>query len=139
MQPFVLQLQVEAEEMDMLGHVNNVVYQRYLERAAIAHSAHIGFTLARYRDLGGVFVLRRIEIDYLRSAVAGDVLEISTWIGHTKGTRAMRHYEIRKQDDPELLLTAKALWVWVDLEAMRPKPIPKPLLHRFEELSAPFI
>ena len=64
--------------MDALGHVNNAVYQHYLEHAAIEHLEHLGFTLDRYRELGGVFVMRRIEIDYLRSAAAGDRLEIST-------------------------------------------------------------
>jgi len=46
MQTFTTQLRVRHYEMDPLGHVNNAVYQNYLEQAAIEHSEHLGFTLS---------------------------------------------------------------------------------------------
>jgi len=58
MQPFLTHLRVRHYEMDALGHVNNAVYQNYLEQAAIEHSESLGFTLERYWELGGLFVLR---------------------------------------------------------------------------------
>ena len=77
---FTTQLRVRHYEMDAIGHVNNSVYQNYLEQAAIEHSEHLGLSLELYRELSGVFVMRRVEIDYLRPAVAGDRLDITTWI-----------------------------------------------------------
>lgn len=121
--------------MDALGHVNNAVYQNYLEQAAIEHSEHLGFTFDVYRELGGVFVMRRVEIEYLRPAVAGDTLEVSTWLKEMRGSRAVRCYEIRKQNQEELLVTALALWVWVDTKTMRPRPIPSILLEGFLQLQ----
>ncbi len=120
--------------MDALGHVNNAVYQRYLEHAAIEHLEHLGFTLSRYRELGGVFVMRRIEIDYLRSATAGDRLDVSTWIEQVRGPRAVRRYEIRLAGSDEILLKAEALWVWVEIEIvkMRPKAIPAEIIDVFK-------
>ena len=109
MEPFILKLRVRHYEMDTLGHVNNAVYQQYLEQAAIEHSEFLGFGLKRCREIGGVFVMRRLEIDYLSPAVSGDILEIKTWAEAMKGSRATRHYEIRKQDT--LVVTAKATWV----------------------------
>ena len=131
MQPFTTQLRVRHYEMDALRHVNNAVYQNYLEQAAIEHSEHLGLTLDVYRELGGVFVMRRIEIDYLRPAVAGDTLEVRTWLQEMRGSRAVRRYEIRKQGNDHLLVTAEALWVWVDATTMRPRPIPIVLLDTF--------
>jgi acyl-CoA thioester hydrolase len=131
MQPFKTQLRVRHYEMDALGHVNNSVYQNYLEQAAIEHSEHLGLTLELYQKLGGVFVMRRIEIEYLRPSVAGDNLELTTWIHEIRGSRAIRRYEIRKQDSEHLLVTAEALWVWVDVTSMRPKGIPNVLLNTF--------
>ncbi len=131
MQPFTTQIRVRRYEMDALGHVNNAIYQNYLEQAAIEHSEHLGLTLELYRKLGGVFVMRRIEIDYLRPAVAGDRLEITTWLQEMRGSRAIRRYEIRKQNNDHLLVTAEALWVWVDVTTMRPKAIPTVLLEVF--------
>lgn len=131
MQPFTTQLRVRHYEMDALGHVNNAIYQNYLEQAAIEHSEHLGLTLDVYRELSGVFVMRRIEIDYLRPAVAGDTLEIRTWLHEMRGSRAVRRYEIRKHGNDHLTVTAEALWVWVDATTMRPRAIPSVLLDAF--------
>lgn len=117
--------------MDALGHVNNAVYQHYLEQAAIEHSEFLGFGHKRYEQLGGVFVMRRIEIEYFRPAVAGDTLEITTWLQQVRGPRAIRRYEIRQQGEEQLLVTAEALWVWVDTKAIRPRAIPPLILDAF--------
>ncbi|HEY9634643.1 MAG TPA: thioesterase family protein [Coleofasciculaceae cyanobacterium] len=137
MEPFKTQLRVRYHEMDALGHVNNAVYQHYLEQAAVEHSEHLGFNQQRCQELGGIFVMRRIEIDYLRSSVAGDTLEVTTWLHTMRGPRASRRYEIRKQGDDQLLVTAEALWVWVDLNAMRPRAIPRQILDAFEQPNQP--
>ncbi|MBD2565310.1 MULTISPECIES: acyl-CoA thioesterase [Nostoc] len=137
MLPFKTLLRVRHYEMDALGHVNNAVYQNYLEQAAIEHSEYLGLTLDVYRQVGGVFVMRRVEIDYLRPAVAGDTLEVTTWLKEMRGTRALRCYEIRKQNQDNLLVTAEALWVWVDAQTMRPRPIPSVMLDKFLQIQNP--
>lgn len=135
MQRFVTQLRVRHYEMDALGHVNNAVYQHYLEQAAVEHSESLGFTLERYRELGGVFVLRKIEIEYRRPAVGGDTLRITTWAHEMRGPRAIRRYEIHREADGELLVTAEALWAWIELATQRPRPIPALLLGAFQALD----
>ena len=130
MNTFTIQLRVRHYEMDALGHVNNAVYQSYLEQAAIEHSEHLGLTLDNYRQLGSVFVMRRLAIDYLRPAIAGDYLDITTWIQEVRGSRAVRRYEIRKRDNL-LIVTAEALWVWVEAAAMRPRAIPQKVVDIF--------
>lgn len=136
-QTFTTRLRVRYHEMDALGHVNNAVYQHYLEQAAIEHSEFLGFGHKRYEEMGGVFVMRRIEIEYLRPAVAGDTLEVTTWLQQMRGPRAVRRYEIRKQGEEQLLVTAEALWVWVDTKAMRPRAIPQQILDAFEPAIQP--
>lgn len=136
MQPFKTQLRVRHYEMDALGHVNNAIYQHYLEQAAIEHSEHLGFTVDRYRELGGVFVLRRVEIDYLRPAIAGDALEITTWLETMRGPRAIRRYEIRRQDETEVLVAAEATWVWVNAITMRPQAIPEVMIAAFGQVDS---
>ena len=137
MQRFTTKLRVRYHEMDALGHVNNAVYQHYLEQAAIEHSEHLGFNHQKYQELGGVFVMRRVELDYLRPAIAGDTLEVTTWLQQLRGPRAIRRYEIRKQGEDQLLVTAEVLWVWVDTQAMRPRAIPRQLLDAFNQANQP--
>jgi acyl-CoA thioester hydrolase len=135
MKPFTTQIRVQPQDIDGLGHVNNAVYQQYLEQAAIAHSEQFGLTLERYQSLGGVFVIRRIELEYLNPAVAGDTLEITTWIVEMRGACAIRCYEIRRLGEKEVLLTAEALWVWVDAKTMRPRAIPDILQETLGDLA----
>lgn len=134
MEPFTTYLRVRHYEMDAQGHVNNAVYQHYLEQVAIEHSESLGFGPDRYRQLGGTFVMRRVLIDYLRPAFAGETLALTTWLQEMRGPRAIRRYEIRKQEAADLLVTAEALWVWVDQITMRPKAIPNEIAETFGQL-----
>lgn len=129
---FTVRLRVRRYETDILGHVNNAVYLNYLEQAAVEHSDSLGLTYERYRELGGVWVLRHMELDYLRSARQGDQLDITTWLQEVRGVRAIRRYEIRRANEDDVVLQAEALWVWVSFATMRPRPIPQAVLDLFE-------
>ena len=152
---FVTYFRVRHHEMDALGHVNNAVYLHYLEQAAIDHTTALGFPTARLRALGGVFIARRHEIDYLRPAAAGETLQVVTWPVEMPGARAVRDYEIRRHNPHgvgedgagmipaaallppgrtfpgELIVRARTLWVWVDPETGWPRRLPAELRDTF--------
>ena len=128
---FVAHLRVRHYEMDALGHVNNAIYLHYLEQAAWEHSEHLGLSLSRYEELGGIFIMRKLEIDFVRPAVAGDLLAITTWVHEMRGARAMRKYEISQADNRQLLVEATALWAWIERATGRPRPIPPSVLAMF--------
>ena len=133
---YEMRLRVRHYEMDSLGHVNNAVYLSYLEQAAIEHADALGFSQARLAELGGLFVVRRHEIDYLGAAVAGDELAVITWPEMLSGPRAIRCYEIRAAANGKRLVAARTLWVWVDFNG-RPRPIPRAILSTFDSRVAP--
>ena len=132
---FSTRLRVRHYEMDALGHVNNAVYLHYLEQAAIEHSEHLGMSMARYEELGGVFVMRKLEIEYLSPAVAGDTLEVVTWAEEMSGPRAVRKYEITIAGTGRTVARATALWVWIERGTGRPRPIPPVLLAAFAAVA----
>ena len=66
--PFVQPIKVVSEDIDELGHANNAVYVRWLERCAWEHSKSLGLGLAEYRELDRAMAVLRHEIDYLASA-----------------------------------------------------------------------
>src|SRR5215207_2075314 len=85
-----IRLRVRHHEMDALGHVNNAVYLHYVEEAAIEHARARGYDEARWRELGGTWVVRRHEIEYRAPAVAGDELFVTTRVlalDRARGTR----------------------------------------------------
>lgn len=126
---FTVHHTVGEQHIDVLGHVGNLVFLGWLLAAAEAHSAAVGLTWARYRELGGVFVVRRHEVDYLGSAYLGDSLVVRTWIAHTARASSVRNYEVLR--DTRCLVRATTTWAFVSLATGRPCRIVEPVLTAF--------
>lgn len=108
----------EASEIDELGHVNNAVYLDWAQDIAIAHWGRLAGPelLARH-----VWVVLRHEIDYRDPIIAGDSVEIRTWLGRAAGPRFERHIDIRKPQARRY--SAKVLSDWCLLDANTRKPL----------------
>jgi acyl-CoA thioester hydrolase len=124
-----LRFTVEEADIDRLGHASNIAYVRWLQDASVAHSAAVGFGLEDYRRLGGVFVVRRHEIDYLRPVLRGDRLEVRTWIGSAAAARCVRITEIRLAD--AVVARAETTFAYVEDASGRPMRIPEPIRSAF--------
>ena len=120
-----------ADDIDELDHVSNLVYLRWVLDAALAHSAAAGWDHAAYRRLGAVFVVRRHEIDYLAPVVAGDRVEVTTWVDAWKLASCVRRTELRRVGDGTAVARAATTWAFIGLDGGRPRRIP-------DELRAPF-
>jgi acyl-CoA thioester hydrolase len=114
---FEIPIRVRPEDIDELGHVNNIVYLRWVQEAAIAHWR----TFAPPADLEKlVWVVLRHEIDYRQPAMPGDHLIARTWVGSATRLKFERHTEVRRSADRELL--AKALTIWCPIDAATGRP-----------------
>jgi acyl-CoA thioester hydrolase len=151
---FAAYFRVRHYEADAAGHVNNAAYLHYLEQAAIEHSAAVGYPLGRYREMGTLFMVRRHEVDYLRPASPGDVLEVVTWAEEIRGPREVRAYEVYRHSQAtsdvstiavpadglltathvpasEPLVRARTQWVYVDVTSGRPLRVLAELIEAF--------
>lgn len=117
-------VQVTDGDIDELGHANNVAYVRWLQDAAVAHSEAVGLGYAAYVRLGGVFVIRRQEVDYLRSALRGDELEVRTHVSSVMAAKCMRTTEIVRGHDGVVLARGLTTWGFIDVSRGRPSRIP---------------
>ncbi len=119
---FELHFTVRPEDIDLLGHVNNVVYVQWVQDVATAHWQ----AAARADHLANVlWVLARHEIDYKVSAMPGDDIIARTWVGEPDGMRYPRHVELTRAGDGKLLARSLTLWCPVDaktLRILRPPP-----------------
>jgi acyl-CoA thioester hydrolase len=120
-EPFELPLTVVPDDIDALGHVNNVVYLRWVQDAAIAHWSALT-SAAQRQDLA--WVVARHEIDYKRPAHDGDRLIARTWVGPASRNTFERHTEIVRSDDRKLVVKARTLWVPIDPRSGRPTTVP---------------
>jgi acyl-CoA thioester hydrolase len=116
---FTWPLQILPADIDELGHVNNVVYLRWVQEIAAAHWQHLA---GEHERKAWIWVVGRHEIDYRYSAKMGDAIYARTWVGETEGVRSVRHVQILERNG-KLLAEAKTTWVLVDPQSLRPRKI----------------
>lgn len=126
---------VREQDTDFLGHVNNVVWVRLVVRLAERHAASLGFDFETVRGMGGLWIVRRHEIDYRRSAIAGQELLEETWISEMRGARSVRRSRFLLADDGAELVSATTHWAFCDPDTQRPKRIPRQLLDAYTIVS----
>lgn len=118
----------QPEDIDELGHVNNAVYVRWVQDAAVAHWFAVAPEEAHERF---IWVASRHEIDYLDQVFEGDEVEVRTWLGARSGARFARHTDIRKPGARRAAATAITQWVLLDRERGRPRRVDDDMLRMF--------
>jgi acyl-CoA thioester hydrolase len=118
---------VPADAIDGMGHVNNLEYVRWMQDAAIEHSAARGWPMERYLRTKTAWVVRKHTIEYVRPAFAGDSISLFTWVAGYRQTSSQRRYLFWRASDQQALVRAETLWVFVDAESGRARPIPAEL------------
>ncbi len=130
--PFVLPVKVMPEHIDAQDHASNVVILAWMNEAAIAHSAQLGYNASAYHKLQAMFVVRRHEISYLRPARLGDELICATWLCYLEKATAHRRHEIIRPKDGKIIATALNIWAYVDMQTGRPRRIHAEVLAAFD-------
>jgi acyl-CoA thioester hydrolase len=123
---------IRPDEIDVLGHANNLVYLRWMIAAAVAHSTAQGWPPELYQQLGCGFVVRRHEIDYLRPAFEGEEIVVRTWVASMRKAGSQRRYHIFRRKDDQQLAAALTDWAFVDYSKGLPKRIPPEVSGAFE-------
>ena len=126
--PFVIERTVVADDVDVLEHLNNAVVVQWMERAAYAHSCHVGYDQQAYEKLGATFVVRKHEIEYLVQAYEGDALLHATWPGSMERFTATRRHQIVRVSDGKTIVRAHTTWIFIDAKTSRPKRMPAQMI-----------
>ena len=122
---------VGPDEIDALGHANNVAYIEWMQAAAIAHTTAQGWPGQRYHELGAGWLVRSHHIDYHQPAMEGDVIAVRTWVATMKKVTSLRRYQILRRDDEALLATAATNWAFINFHTGRPTRIPPEVAGAF--------
>ena len=123
---------VLPEEIDQLGHVNNLVYMKWMIDAALEHSAVQGWPTDKHHELGAGWVVRSHYIEYLQPAMPDDTIVIKTWVAEMKRVTSLRKFQICRETDGELLARAETNWAFVDFSSGLPRRIPPEVSQSFE-------
>ena len=125
----VMPVRVYYEDTDFSGIVYHANYLRFMERGRTNYLRLLGadhralFDLAMQEAPGFAFVVRSMQIEFLKPARMDDVLDVMTAPEEVKGASITLHQRIVRGD--ELLIEAHVRVAFVS--GGRARPIPKPL------------
>src|SRR6202012_1093325 len=127
--PHVFSIRVYYEDTDFSGLVYHANYLRFMERGRTNHLRLMGaeqsalFAEAEQETPGFAFVVRSMQLDFLKPARMDDMLDIVTWPVAVKGASSALARDAPRGDDvlvkPEVRVAC--------ISAGRAQPIPQAL------------
>ena len=117
-----------ASDIDANGHVNNVVYVRWIQDMA---TSHWDARQPAEEQSKWAWIVLRHEIDYRRALMPGEAATARTWVAEApEGPRFDRFVRI---DGPDGAMCAQARTVWCMIEQAtgRPKRVTPEIVARF--------
>ncbi|PKN66751.1 MAG: acyl-CoA thioesterase [Deltaproteobacteria bacterium HGW-Deltaproteobacteria-12] len=124
---------VPDDAIDENGHVNNLVYLRWVLDTALLHFDSQGSALAT-RAAGGTWIVRSHRIEYLLPAFAGEHISIWSWVSNIRRVQSLRKYKIFRLEDSAILAEGEINWVFLDAKTGMMRSIPKDVQATFEIL-----
>ncbi len=121
---FSFSLTVQVEDIDVLNHVNNLVYLKWVNEASERHWKVLSNDQINTKYFW--FCIRH-EIDYKGEAFLGDKITVRTWVGESKGVKSIRHVAIYKDDN--LLAKSASTWCLIDAKTQKPTRIREDILE----------
>jgi len=122
--PFAWPVRVYWEDTDAGGVVYHASYLRFMERARSEWLRAMGITQSSYKETTGLaFLVREMQIDFLKAALLDDELSVSVEVKERRAASILFAQTIRRADGAELI-RAKVRVACVDVRRMRPVQIP---------------
>jgi acyl-CoA thioester hydrolase len=127
---FTWPVRVYWEDTDAGGVVYYANYLRFLERARSEWLRALGVEQTELAERDGVlFVVRRVEADYLAPARFNDLLQVICRLENLGRASIVMEQQVRRGD--EVLLRARVKAACVQARDFRPAKIPPHVTQRF--------
>lgn len=129
--PYVhtIQFPVRHYECDANGSVQHAVYLGYMQEAAFAGSAAVGYSAQRYNEIGLYWLAYETDIEHYAPLEYGDTVTLRTWVADFRRVRSLRNYEIYNGE--KLIARAATDWVLIDSHVMYPITIPQEIIDAY--------
>ncbi|AXY61861.1 thioesterase family protein [Acinetobacter chinensis] len=129
--PVVYEQKVAWGDMDAFGHVNNVMYYRYIESARIAYFDELNIFQENVNT-----VVASSQCRYLQPVFYPDTLKIGTRIEEMRNSAVRMVYVLWSEAQQAVVATGDAVVVCVDRENGRKTAIPENIRHNVTEMES---
>jgi len=120
----VYEHRVRFRECDPMQVVYHTHYIDYFEAARTEALREMGLPYKALQDSGVIMPVIDLGVRYRRSAYYDDLLAITSIIKEMPRVRIRIDYEVRRVDEPDLLVTGHVTLCFFDAERQRPVPAP---------------
>lgn len=131
-----LEIVVPTSAIDANGHVNNVQYVQWMQDAALAHSALLGWPSERYAALERTWIIRSHSIEYFHSAYEGELIWVQTWVATFERIKSLRKFRFYRPKDNTVLAKAATLFIFCDTVHGKPASIPPEVVQDYPIIAA---
>lgn len=125
------EIPVRFRDLDPLNHVNNALFNTYLEEARIQFLGEVGQMQTQFSE-GKTFVLVKITIEYLKQITFPSTLLVGTGVGEVGNSSIEAVQGIFDKESKNLMGVAKSTGVWYDINKKRPTRLPE--IENLEEM-----
>ena len=126
--PIIYQQQVAWGDMDAFGHVNNVIYYRYMESARIDYMNKLDILR---EDIYTVVASNQCK--YMRPVFYPDQLKIGVRVEEVRSSAFRMSYLLWSEQQQQVVATGDAVMVCVDKVEMQKIKIPDNIRKRLIE------
>ena len=125
---YVHPITIIESDIDGQGHVNNIIYLKWVQEAAIAHWTSVADINMQEANF---WVVSRHEIDYLKSAYLNSKLVAKTWVTEPQGAKSERFVAITDAETETVYANIKTTFYLLDAKSKRPKRIDAEIVNVF--------
>ncbi len=115
-----------------MGVVYHSHYLDYFEAARTEALRRLGVSYRSIEEEGVTMPVVEVSLRYHRPARYDDELEILARFPDPPGVTIKVDYEVRRRDEPELLVTGRVVLCFLDAERGRPIRVPDRIRRLFE-------
>lgn len=126
---------VSMRHIDFFGHVHNSVYLDYCQDAVVEYlkssDLHVDFS---HRDGNATYLVKKIEVTFQRPLQVEDTVGATVCVTRVGGSSLTFEIKLDQAEDHLTCAVGQIIWVCVDRETGRPRPIPSETLVKLKAL-----
>ena len=117
-----LTLRIDWSEIDLMGHINNLAIQKYIQSSRIHYFEQVGIA-SHHQEEQFAPILASVQVQYLKPLFYPGEVTVRTNVEQIKTTSILMHHDVYN-DAGERIAIANDVLVYYDYAAAQKHPLP---------------
>lgn len=129
----VYEEKIYTYHIDIVGHVNNIIYIQWLENGRVKLLEEMGIPVSDLTKKEGIVpILTETNILYKKPFFIHNLVRIESWVSKLNNASAILEFRLYNENS-ELCASAWQKGLFIDLETMRPSRLSNKHREAFEK------